>query len=84
MSTAKRVSFTLPTPNRTAPKLKAAYWTINIDKSAPKLNSFAILSRVWSGSKTDERRLRYNNVFSSLGSAKAARAEALKGFANNR
>lgn len=82
MATAK-VSFVLPTVVKTAPKVGVKYQTLNITRRAPKLNSFAILTRTWTGGVEDKKALGYNNVFTSFAGAKAARATLLKGLAQN-
>jgi hypothetical protein len=76
-------SFTLPTVTKTAPAVGTKYQTLNITKRAPKLNSFAILTRTWSGGDEDLKALKYNNVFSSFTAAKAARTAFLKALASN-
>jgi hypothetical protein len=76
-------SFTLPAVTKAPPAVDTKYQTLNITKRAPKLSSFAILTRTWSGGDEDLKALKYNNVFSSFTSAKAARTAFLKALASN-
>lgn len=78
-----KLSFNLPTPTKTAPKVGTKYQTLNITKRAPKLNSFAILTRTWQGGNEDAKALRYNNVFTSFAAAQAARSAIVKALTQN-
>ena len=78
-----KLSFTLPTPVKKAPKVGTKYQTLNITKRAAKLNSLAILTRTWIGGDEDAKALKYNNVFGSFTAARAARNVILKGLASN-
>lgn len=76
-------ALTLPTVTKTTPKVNTPYYTINIDRSAPKLHPMRVLRRVWTGSKIDQFRISLNNVFPTAQSAKKARANIYKALASN-